>query len=296
MPDENKPSSTGTTVVSNNPWEGQRPYLRRGFETADDQLSNPRQFYPNSTVVPLHGATTSALDKIRARATAGSDTARAGQDTIRTAAEGGYLDKTPGAGLLRDTAEGSYLGSNPHLQGIIDQAIQSTRASTDAQFSRSGRYGSGLHKGMAEDRASNIATSVLAPAYESERGRMVQAQGQLAGLGQAERATQMNAASIAPDIAASDYNDFERLGSVGGAFEAQGEAELQDRIRRFDFNQNAPRDALREFMATVGGGSYGGTSTTAQPIYSDPFAKYLGYGAQGAGIAGSLFGQDGVFA
>jgi|APSaa5957512535_1039671.scaffolds.fasta_scaffold00673_4 hypothetical protein len=296
MSDNDKPSSSGTTVVSNDPWEGQRPYLKRGFAQADTQLSNPRQAYPNSTVVPLHGATTDALGKIRDRATAGSPLQRQGKETIGAAARGDFLDNTPRAGLLQETASGNFLGSNPHLQDLIDQAIESTRASTDAQFTTSGRYGSGLHQGVAEDRAGHIATGILAPAYESERGRMVGAQGQLAGLGQAERATQMNAASLAPDIAASDYSDFERLGSVGGAFEAQGQAELADRIQRHDFNQQAPRDALREFMANVGGGSYGSSSSTTRPIYSDPFAKYLGYGASGAGIAGSLFGKDGVFA
>jgi hypothetical protein len=235
---DDKPTGTGTTVVNNDPWEGQRPYLSKGFATAEQFLNNPVQAYPNSTVVPQHSATTQALSGIRDRATSGSSLMRAGQDTIGAAARGEHIGQTPGTQGLQDTASGAYLDGNPHLQGIIDKAIRTSRASTDAQFAGSGRYGSGLHKGMAQDRMAEITSGVLAPAYESERNRM--------------------------------FNGFQ-------------------------IGQQAPRDALREYMATIGGGSYGGSTATTAPTYSDSFGKYLGYGAQGAGIAGSLFGKDGVF-
>ncbi len=328
---DDKPTGTGTTVVNNDPWSGQRPYLSKGFATAEQFLNNPVQAYPNSTVVPQHSATTQALSGIRDRATSGSSLLRSGQDTIGAAARGDYIGQTPGSeGLrgiasgdyigqtpgtqgLQDTASGAYLDGNPHLQGIIDKAIRTSRAATDAQFAGSGRYGSGLHKGMAQDRMAEITSGVLAPAYESERNRMFNAQGSLANIGGAERSAQfgaqgslaniggsersaqLGAAQQAPGMANYDYGDLERLGSVGGAFEAQGQAELQDRINRFQIGQQAPRDALREYMATIGGGSAGGRATTTAPTYSDSFGKYLSYGAKGAGIAGSLFGKDGVF-
>jgi hypothetical protein len=292
---DDKPTGTGTTVVNNDPWEGQRPYLSKGFATAEQFLNNPVQAYPNSTVVPQHSATTQALSGIRDRATSGSSLMRAGQDTIGAAARGEHIGQTPGTQGLQDTASGAYLDGNPHLQGIIDKAIRTSRASTDAQFAGSGRYGSGLHKGMAQDRMAEITSGVLAPAYESERNRMFNAQGSLANIGGSERNAQYGAAQQAPGMANYDYGDLERLGSVGGAFEAQGQAELQDQINRFQIGQQAPRDALREYMATIGGGSYGGSTATTAPTYSDSFGKYLGYGAQGAGIAGSLFGKDGVF-
>jgi hypothetical protein len=105
-----------------------------------------------------------------------------------------------------------------------------------------------------------------------------------------ERARQLEATRMAPAMAELDYSDLQRLGAVGGAREKFAEAELQEDISRFAQEQVAPRDALREFMATIGGGQYGGTATTATPLYSDPFATGLGYAGTAAGIAGDFFG------
>jgi hypothetical protein len=95
---------------------------------------------------------------------------------------------------------------------------------------------------------------------------------------------------MAPAMAELDYGDLQRLGAVGGAREKLAEAELQEDISRYAYQQDAPRQAVREFMATIGGGQYGGSQTTAQPLYSDPFATGLGYAGTAAGIASSLFG------
>ena len=90
-------------------------------------------------------------------------------------------------------------------------------------------------------------------------------------------------------MAQADYSDYNRLGSVGSAFEKQGQADLQDEISRYNFNQDSPRDALADYMALIGGGQQGGAKTSSQPIYSDAFGKYLGYAGTAANIYGNLF-------
>ena len=376
-----RPSGTAQTIVNNEPWEEQRPFLTRGFERAGGLLDRPVQFFPNSTVVPFNPATQEALGGIASRARAGSPVLQAGQTAIGQAAGGQFLGTGPGMGgfsqfgagttvpqtelartatgefrgaspsaagygefaagtttpqtQMARTAAGDFLGSNTALQNIIAQATGRAGSAIDARFSGAGRYGSGQHARNVVDSTADITARILGPAYESERARQEAAasnlattrmgglagqqaiqdaqrsrelaaagslaQTQLSGLtgGQqafgTQRADQLQAAGIAPQMAQADYTDLSRLGEVGGAFEQQGRAQLQDRISRFMQEQTAPRDALREYMATIGGGTYGGQTTTQQPIYSDPWSQGLGTAATLAGVGGSLFGSGGMF-
>jgi len=315
-----KPSGQATTVVNNDPWEGQQDYLKRGFADAEVLKNNPVQYYPNSTVVPFHGATTDALGGIEQRARAGSNLLRAGQDQVGLTASGGYAGADPassgfaayGAGTgagqdeMAKTASGYYLGSNPHLDAVVKQATDAAGAMTDARFSKAGRYGSGHHKFNLEDMGGRIASSIYAPAYEAERARMGGAAGALASTGlsglagsssahDAERERMLKAAGGTAPLAAADYYDLEKLGGVGAAHEGHAANTLQDQINRYMHAQQAPRDALKEYMASIGGGSYGGTQTAQQPLYSNPWATGLGAVGQAASIAGTLWGQDGIW-
>ena len=315
-----KPSGTATTVVSNDPWEGQSPYLEQGFKDAEILKNNPMQFYPNSTVVPFHRATQDALSGTESRARAGSDLLRAGQTQVGATAGGAFQGANPGqfgfgqfgAGQaapqaeMSKTASGGYMGSNPYLKQVVDLATQQAGAGVDARFNQAGRYGSGHHAKSIADTGANIASQVYGQEYGQERARQQAAanslaQTQLSGLRgtsnayEGERARQMQAAAMTPTMASADYGDLTKLGQVGSAYEGQGRAELQDQINRYIHAQQAPRDALKEYMASIGGGSYGGSSTQQQPIYSNPFGEALGMGASAAGIAGSLWGQNGAF-
>ena len=292
---DDKPT-TQINSTSSTPWGAQQPYLQKGFQGAQGLLENPVSPYPNSTVIPQHADTLSSLDGIRDRARAGSSLRDAGQGTIQTAAEGGFLGQNPASGLLQQTAQGDFLGQgNPYLDQLVKKAQGSANSQVDARFSGSGRYGSGLHRQSIEDTSGNLAAGIYAPAYESERSRMLSAAGTLGQIGDSERRDQLQSAQVAPAMAEADYGDLERLGAVGGAFEAQGGAELQDQISRYYGEQQAPRDALKEYMALVAGGKYGGGTQASKPIYSDTMGKYLSYAGTGASIAGGLFGKDGVF-
>jgi hypothetical protein len=99
-----------------------------------------------------------------------------------------------------------------------------------------GRYGSAA-QGQQTGQAQDIFARALA-----EQG------GQLAyQSAEAERARQMAAVGAAPQMAAQDYADIQRLLSVGGAREAQSAAELQDAMNRFNFQQNLPQAKLSQF-------------------------------------------------
>lgn len=254
-----KPSGQATTVVSNDPWSGQQPYLEAGFQDAEVLKNNPMQYYPNSSVVPFSNQTQAALGATEARARGGSPLLAAGQNEI-------------GA-----TASGAYLGSNPYLDDVVKRSTDTAGAAIDARFTGAGRYGSGHHAKAVADAGAGIGAQVYGGEYGQERQRM------------------QGAAQAAPQMAAADYSDIDKLGGVGAAYEQQAGNQLQDEISRFQYQQQAPRDALKEYMAMVGGGSYGSNQTTNQPLFSNPWAQGLGMAGQAAGIAGSLWGQNGVW-
>jgi hypothetical protein len=111
----------------------------------------------------------------------------------------------------------------------------------------------------------------------------------------AERGNMMNAMQMAPAMAQADYLDPQMLAQVGQTYEGQAGANLQDQINRFNFEQNLPDEKLRQYMTLVQGGNYGGSSSSQQPIYSNPAASGLGMAASAASIAGSLFGKGGIW-
>ena len=322
MGDNSAPSGQSVSVENRDPWRGVQPYLQAGFADAEVLKNAPMQFYPNSTVVPFHGATTEALGRIADRARAGSDILRAGQSQVGQTAAGDYGGASPaaagygqfaagtggpGQAHLASVAGGDFMGvQNPYLADIIKRATDTAGANIDSRFTKSGAYGSGHHAQAIADTSADIAANVYGSDYANERARMDAAAGglttsQLAALGgagsahEAERARQMQAAGMAEGMAAADYGDLQALGSVGAAFEKQGAATLEDQMARYAFAQQAPRDALKEYMTAIQGGNYGGTSTQTSPIYSDPWGSALGYGATAANIAGTLFGKGGVW-
>jgi hypothetical protein len=134
-------------------------------------------------------------------------------------------------------------GVNPFLAGALGQTNrlageEFTRniQNLQSQAASAGRYGSNA-MGQQAGQAQDIFARALA-----EQG------GQLAyNSAEAERARQMAAVGAAPQMAQADYADIQRLLSVGGAREAQGAAELQDAMNRYNFEQNLPQAKLSQF-------------------------------------------------
>ena len=201
-----QPVAQQVSTTSNAPWSGQRSFLTEGWDRAKtDVLNAPDQFYPNDTVVPMHGATTQALGMQEQRALAGSPVTQAAQNQVQ------------------QTAQGDYLNSNPYLdqaitnatQPVIEQFQEDIMPGIQSGFGSAGRYGSGLQARAQEragqaalDQTSKIATDMSMRSYDDERAR------------------QLQAASLAQQLGQADYLDINALKGVGSEFEAQAGAEL----------------------------------------------------------------------
>lgn len=254
-------SKTQTVTSNNAPWSGQQPYLQDVFKQAQDNFNaGPLQYFPNATYVPFSNQSETALTGIENRATMGSPLTQSAQ------------------GLNLAMTSGNFLNAgNPYFGGMMDAVANDLRPRIDAQFAASGRYGGGAHQ---QAMASALADAGSRLAYQNYGD---------------ERTRQMQASAMAPDLANVDYQNLQQLLGVGASREGMANQALADQINRYNFNMNAPDEALRRYATLVGGGQYGGTSVQQQPVYSSPLLTGLGAAASAASIAGNLFGKNGVF-
>ena len=275
MSSDDKPATYQTQTTSNAPWSGQQPFLTEGWDRAKtDVLNKPSEYYPNSTVVPFHGASEQGLQLQEQRALAGSPVTQAAQSQVQGTAAGDYLQQ--GNPYLQQAIQTA-------TQPVIEQFQEDIVPGIQSGFSSAGRYGSGLQARQQEragqaalDQTSKIASEMGYQNYADERQR------------------QLQAASLAPQMAQQDYSDIQALKGVGLEREAQAGAELQEDISRFQYGQQAPKDALAQYLALVSGGGY--TDTTQRtPIYRNTTSDLLGGAATTAGIAGTLFGKQGIW-
>jgi len=167
------------------------------------------------------------------------------------------LQGSPFVGATQDVVMQNLMGTNP----LMSAAMQPVLEKMQGQVSASGRYGSGYG-----DAA--IAQALAPMAYQAQQAAIAQA----------------------PAARQFGFADLETLAQVGGAREAQSQAELQADMERFQFEQARPTQKLADYMQFVqgGSGSLGGQSIT--PVTRNPALGFLSgglAGAQGAKMLGS---------
>lgn len=275
MSSDDKPATYQTVQTDTSPWGPQQEYLKTGFERAKtDVLEKPMEYYPNSTVVPFAPQTEQALQMQETKALAGSPATSAAQQMATSTLEGDYLS-----------------AGNPYLSQAVDAATrpmvekwqEDILPGIQSGFSGAGRYGSGMQARQQERtgealarQIGDVAGSMSYKNYADERQR------------------QLQAGTLAPSLDAASYADIERLKQVGAEREGMAGAELQEQISRFQQEQEAPQQALANYMALIKGG-YGSSGTETTPIYRNKPAEYLGMASTAAGIGGTLFGQKGIW-
>lgn len=217
-----------------------KPFLTPALQDAFQLYKQPGpNYFPGPTVAGFTPEQLGAQAGTVARATSGSPLVGAA------------------SGYGQDVLSGKYLGAgNPYTDALAGR----TRDMVNANYSASGRYGSGSHdRAVAEGLAP-----VLFQDYEAERARM----DQMAGL--------------APTLAAEDYRDLSALNTVGAQRQGQAQTELDSLIARYNYEQNLPQMKNRDFISLLYGNP-GRSQTTTQP------------GASGFQQAlGGLFGLGGL--
>lgn len=242
---------SSTTVTKADPWSGIQPQLKQAAADATNLYNQGKfqqNYYPGSTVVGYSPETEAALRLTTNRALAGSPVTNSAK------------------GLLTDTLEGSYLNNNPHLDATFNKAADAVEGRVNSAFAGGGRFGGGLNQRTLGDSLGGLATDIYGGNYENERNR------------------QMQSMLFAPQMAEQDFSDFQRLSDVGKARESLSQAQKQEDIDRFNFNQTSATNGLTNYADLLQriGGTYGASTATGPKA------------STGGGLLGTLGGLTGI--
>lgn len=171
-------------------------------------------------------------------------------------------------GLLEDTLAGDYL-ENPFLQNQIDNAISSAVNQATSQYALGGRLGSGAFGTALGAGITGAAAPILANQYNAERGR------------------QMQAAQMAPQLAAQDFIDLAALSGVGQQQRQLSQAQIQAQ-RDFINELNAAQLSKFGSLASAAGLTPSAMNTSSTQPGVSPLAGAAGGALTGAAL-GSLF-------
>ena len=258
-----------TTVEKADPWEGQQPYLKDIYAQTGGLYGSGMGYTPYS------GPRVAGL----------SDIQRQGMETGYQNILSGNTPAQAAGGMLNKTLQGDYLGgANPYLdqvfatsaQNVTDQFNRNILPSIKTAGVQSGMYDSsrqgiaeGLAAGEAQKNLAQLSANIYAPAYESERGRQIQA------------------ATLAPSL--SNW-DAQQLMGLGGIEQDMTQRELDAMQQYWNEYQQAPWSRLGSYTTNVMGmGTPGGTtSTTQEGAGGFSPTGMLGGAALGAGIGGML--------
>jgi len=187
-------------------------------------------------------------------------------------------------GQLTDRAGGTFANALTDVAGkLAYQNYGDERARQEAAVSRLG--------GLSQQDITNrlAGASALTQGGQQEYANQLAATQGLAGTSASDRAAQLQALQAAPGMAEADYGDIQKLLTAGQAREGYDQTALQDQINRYNYEQNLPQAKLQSFLSGVYGAPSGGTSTSTQPIYSNPSQQAFGNLLGAAGTSAALY-------
>jgi hypothetical protein len=214
-----------------------KPYITYALGEAQ-RLYQGMPAAPETLAVDQSEATQQALQMAQQRAMSGSPLVRAGQAEQLATIEGRGVNPFLGGAL----EQANRLAGEQYTRNI--QALQSKAASA-------GRYGS-----AAMGQQTGTAQDVFARALAEQGGQLAYSSAE------AERARQVAAAQGAPQMAAADFADLQRLLQVGQAREGYQREAIQGRLAA----QDIPLQRLARAAQVTYGAPLETTSTsTATP-------------------------------
>lgn len=254
---------SGDSVQTFKPWGAQKPYLKDIFAQAQALSQTPQKLYPGEMLAPEDQATIDARMMAEARARGGSAIADSARD------------------VYGRTVSGEFLNSNPYLDQMYDRAAagvtrnfnQTILPNLESRFARAGGLDSSFYQGALGEAGrglagelSGMATDIYGRNYETERAR------------------QDAAVRGAPEYAATEYADAERLAGIGRDREMRAQDQLNELIDRFNFGQEEPWQRLQRYSGLIGQ-PVGGQNIDAahvgrsrNPTWYDPLGLFSIFG------------------
>ena len=266
------------TVQKADPWVGQQPYLTDIYgESQRLYQQGPMQFFPGQTYASPSDRTIQAEEMIANQAL-GSQQVMANQVALANQ-----------FGLMQP----QMLSENPYLAGATEAALRPVYGQAQGllQQARRGATGAGqlggtrqaiLEQGVIADymqKAGDISSQMYSKAYQDSIN------------------AQQRAISLAPSVMQMGLAPAQTLGQVGLSEQARQQQAIDDARARFEFAQQAPQQALKDYSGVTLGSILPGTTTTSMSGGDPSFMQravggsLLGLGAYGAGTSAGLIGE-----
>ncbi|MCK5602531.1 hypothetical protein KAR91_11695 [Candidatus Pacearchaeota archaeon] len=283
-------SQTSTTTQKADPWEAIQPYMKDVYARGADWLGQEGpSFFPGSMVAGFAPESEEAMGGMTDFSRGAPAVPQMGQDLL--AQGGGEVSRLLG---------GDYLNKNPYLDQMFadasgavgEQFRDIVQPGITSRFGLSGRSGSGLESaahGRSErqlaDTLGSMASSIYGGDYARERQNMMSALPMASSFMGAERG----------ELDAQRRDALSNLGlmsAVGGQREGKTQAQINEDINRWNYEENLPMQKLLQFNNLLSGGMNFGTTTSqqTQPLSSNPAMGALG-GAMGGASIGNLLGM-----
>jgi hypothetical protein len=238
-----------------------QPFLQYGMSEALRQYqAGAPQFYQGQTYAGFTPQTEQALRMQEQRAVAGSPLTQQAQSTV-----GSFLGSTGPEGQYVPPAQSGL------LTGAIQRALDPVQARVQSQLAQRGRLGSGAAADVTARALGDVAADVAYRDFATQRGLGLQA------------------AQMAPAMAAADYSDIARLQQVGAAREAQAQRGIEEAMQRYQYEQTSPMEQLSRYQNIIAGFPMGQVSTQITPYFEPSRGQqFLG----GALIGSQIYEQD----
>ena len=266
------------TVQRADPWVGQQPYLTDIYgESQRLYREGPMEFFPGQTYAAPSDRTLQAEQMIADQAL-GNQQVMA--DQVALANQFGLMQP-------------QMLSQNPYLAGATEAALrpiygqaqgllQQARRGATAAGQLGGTRQAILEQGVIADylqKAGDISSQMYSDAYSDAVD------------------AQQRAISLAPTVMQMGLAPAQTLGQVGLSEQARQQQAIDDQRARFEFAQQAPQQALRDYSAVTLGSILPGSTTTSMTGGDPSFMQraiggsLLGLGAYGAGTSAGLIGE-----
>ena len=289
-----KGTNTNTVTKDAEPWKGQAPYLTDLYSQAQNQFNQgPAQFYPNR-LTALPSDTTLQAEQMLEQTALGQQSALT--DNITPAFQGSLMSPYQAFTdpLLQQSLAAGLRPIEESTSRLLQQARRDATSAGQLGGSRQGILESEVLKDLLT-KQSDVASRLYGDVY----GDLTKSR--TAALG------------LSPTIMSAYTTPAQTLAAVGASEQARSQADINEQIARFNFQQQAPGQLLNQygnivagsilppsvtssslggggsdFAATAGGAATGAALGAAfSPASATTFGA--GYGPWGA-AAGALYG------
>ena len=257
------PTNTTTTNLSA-PWQGQQGPLENVFGQAgtiyNDAKSWPQYYNQGSTV---SGLTAPQLQQ--------------GQQQYQYGQQGGDQALQAANNSTAQISSGYYMNNqNPDLQNVEQQATAQALPAIQSQFIAGGGMNGGL---AAQASAAGISNTV----------------GQLGYQNYNDQIQNMERANLAaPGVDQAQASDLAQGANYGNMLQNQNQAQLNNSVQEWNYNQNLPINMLGVYDNFVSG-NYGSQGSTTTPVYHNQTASAVGGALGGAATGASLGSMAGPY-